>query len=240
MGISMAICETECKSALCKRPKENVLKVLAKDPSKYGDAAEFEISISIEDALKEFKDPDGFVKRNKIGSDVCTLYADRIKDPSDLAVLEKKMKRSYTGWVDVSKLKAADRSLLISNSQPEDRQTEWDMLSFEEMGAVCAKCELSWDKGRGCLGSFGPDNSALPGIAEKYGCKVTASVPKGVSSKRVYTKDDAAILSKEIPILRDALQKEGKLAVSRYSGVVDRLEAVARISVKEGCGFRFF
>ena len=239
MGISMAICETECKNALCKRSKENVLKVLAKDPARYGGAAEFDVSMPVEDAMKHFADPDGFMKRNKIGGDVCTLHLDRVKDDADRAVLEKVMERVYTGWIDLSEANDDVRASLLKDPNTE-RQTEWDSLSFEEMNEVCAKCKLSWDKGRGCLGSFGPDDSALPGIALKYGCKITASVPDGVSSKRVYTKDDALTLSEEIPILRDALAAEGKLAVRRYSGAVDRLDAVSRISISEGCGFRFF
>jgi hypothetical protein len=239
MGISMAICETECESALCRRSKENILKVLVKDPERYGDAAEFDVKMPIEDALKAFADPDGFLKRNRIGEDVCTLYIERVKDAADRAVLERIMIRSHTGWVDLSKVGGDVKAALVSGPS-EDRQTEWDTLSFDEMSDVCSKCKLSWDKGRGCLGSFGPDDSALPGIAAKYGCAITGSVPAGVSSKRVYTKDDAAVLSKEIPVLRDALAKEGKLAVRRYGGAVDRLEAVASISVEEKCGFRFF
>jgi len=239
MGISMAICETECRNALCKASKENVLKFLVKDPARYGDAAEYDISMPVEDALKCFADGGAFMKRNRIGDDVCTLYLDRVKDAADRAVLEKVMKRIYTGWIDVSKVSADVKATLLKDPNT-GIQTEWDSLSFEEMNEVCGKCKLSWDKGRGCLGSFGPDNSALPGIALKYGCKVTASVPAGVASNRVYTKDDAVALSKEIPVLRDALVAEGKLAVRRYSGVVDRLDAVAGISVSEGCGFRFF
>lgn len=238
MGISMAICETECKNALCRPSKLNVLKVLVKDPERYGDAAEYEITMPIEDVLRAFADPEGFRKRNRIGDDVCTLYIERVKDPADRAVLERIMVPHRTGWIDMSKA-GADAAKALAAGDTE-KQTEWDSLSFDEMNEVCAKCRLSWDKGRGCLGSFGPDDSALPGIASKYGCGVTASVPEGVSSKRIYTKDDALILSQEIPVLRDALVKEGKLAVRRYGGAVDRLEAVARISLDEGCGFRFF
>ncbi|MCL2143483.1 MAG: hypothetical protein FWH44_04415 [Methanomassiliicoccaceae archaeon] len=240
MSISMAICETECGNALCRRQKENVLKVLVRDPGNYGDAAEFDVIIALNDALRMFGDADGFVKRNKIGKDVCTLHYDMIRDDNDRSVLEKAMTRNFTGWVDVSKMNGADAKALISMSSPEDRQTEWDMLSFDEMGEVCKKCRLSWDKGRGCLGSFGPDNSALPEIASRHGCKITASVPAGVSAGRVYTKDDAVILCGEIAVLRNALAAEGKQAVHRYGGAVDRLEAVAKISAEEGCGFRFF
>ncbi|MDR0778263.1 MAG: hypothetical protein LBE48_02330 [Methanomassiliicoccaceae archaeon] len=240
MGISVAIYETECKSALCRSNKENVLRVLVKDPSKYGDAAEYERFLPIEDALKVFPDKDGFMKRNKIKEDVCTIYLDRLKDKEDRAALEKVTERTYTGWIEISKLTDNVGKGLITVSAPYDRQTEWDMLSFEEMNSVCAECKLSWDKGRGCIGSFGPDNSALPEIALKHGCKVTGSIPAGVAASRKYTKNDASELLKEIPILRNALETEGKLALKRYTGPVDRLEAVALISIEEGCGFRFF
>jgi hypothetical protein len=240
MSISMAICETECRNALCRHQKKSVLRVLAEDAASYGDAAEYEVFLSVEDAAKIFPDWEGFAKRNRIKDDACTIYLDRLKDDADRATFEKVTKRTYTGWVDLSKVDEDMKKKLIAGSLPEDRQTEWEMISFEEMAAVCSECKLSWDKGRGCIGSFGPDNSALPEIAAKYGCEVTASVPGGVSSRRVYTGDDALLLSKEITVLRDALEKEGKLALKRYSGAVDRLEVVAKISVEEGCGFRFF
>lgn len=240
MGISIAICETECENALCRPLKENVLMVLVKDAEKYGDAAEYEIFMAKDDVEKVFPDWEGFAERNKVNENVCDIYLNHLKDPSDRAALEKIMRRSYTGWVDLSKLNADDAKKLITGSPPENRQTEWDMLSFDEMGDMCAMCKLSWDKGKGCVGSFGPDNSALPAIAEKYGCTVTASIPEGVRSNRAYTKDDALKLSKEVSVLRNALEKEGKLAVRRYSGAVDRLDAVAKISAVEGCRFWFF
>ncbi|MCL1984548.1 MAG: hypothetical protein FWG58_04025 [Methanomassiliicoccaceae archaeon] len=240
MGICMAICETECGNALCASGKKNILKVLVKDPSGYGDASEYSVFLPIEDAAALFGDWDGFVKRNKIKDDICTIYTDRLKDKDDREIVERSAGRTYTGWVDLSKVDERTKKELISASAPEDMQTEWDMLSFDDMNRTCAECILSWDKGRGCIGSFGPDNGTLPDIAGRYGCVITASIPDGVSAKRRYTSGDAKALMKEIPILRDALAKEGKQAVRRYSGPVDRLEAVAGISIKEGCGFRFF
>jgi len=240
MSINMALCETECKSALCKRQKENVLKVLVTDPQRYGDAAEYELFLSVGKATDAFADKDGFVKRNRIREDAQTVYLDRLKDDGDRSVLEKVTERTYTGWIDLSKADDGVRNDLVINSLPENRFREWDLISFEEMNALCSECTLSWDKGRGCVGSFGPDNGRLPEIASNAGCAVTASVPDGVMRKRVYTKDDALIILSEIPVLRDALTADGKLAVRRYSGAVDRLEAVARISAEEGCGFFFF
>jgi hypothetical protein len=239
MSISMAICETECENASCRRYKESVLKVLVKDVSKYGEAAEYHLILLKEDAMELFQDWEGFLKRNRLRSDAGTIYLEQLKDDGDISVFGKNAARRYTGWVDLSKLDETAALSLISDSLPEDRLTEWDMLSFDDMAGICAECEVSWDKGRGCIGSFGPDDSALPAIAQRYGCKVIASIPDAVVSKRTYTKNDASDLLKEVDTLRASLKNEGKLAVSRYGGVLDRLEALARISVKEGCGFRF-
>jgi len=240
MGINMAICETECVNALCRERKGKVLKVLVKDPVAYGSAAEYEMFLPVEDALRHFNDKEDFRKRNRIREDTKVLYLDRLKCDEDRCTLEKVTVRTYTGWVDVSETCDETRCELISASLPEERQTEWEMTSFEETEEMCSRCTLSWDKGRGCIGSFGPDNGLLPEIARKADCNVTASVPEGARSKRIYTKEDAEVLLREIPVLRDALEKDGKLAVRRYSGPVDRLEAVASISVKENCGFFFF
>jgi len=239
MSISMAICETECENASCGRYKRNVLKVLVKDITKYQDAAEYHLLLLKEDAMELFPDWDEFLKRNKMSADTETVYLDHLRSDEDISVFEKKAAKRYTGWIEMSKLEGGAEEDVVAGSLPEDRLTEWDMLSFDDMDRICKECELSWDKGRGCIGAFGPDNSALPGIAQRYGCKVTASVPDAVRSKRIYTKNDATELLKEIGILRTALPKEGKLAVSRYSGALDRLEALAHASLKGGCGFRF-
>ena len=240
MGISMAIYEIECKNALCASRKKSILKVLVKEPSLYGDASEYSVFLPMEEAGEMFGNMDDFIKRNKIKDDVCTIYLDRLKDENDRKIMERSVERTYTGWIDLSKVDDGTKKELISGSAPEDTQTEWDMVSFDEMNETCAECKLSWDKGRGCIGSFGPDNGTLPDIAARYGCEITASVPDGVSKKRRYTPDDAKILSEEIAVLRSALEKEGKQAARRYGGPVDRLEAVAKISMEEGCGFRFF
>ena len=67
-----------------------------------------------------------------------------------------------------------------------------------------------------------------------------ASVPEGAASGRIYTPEEAKALAGEVERLTAALPEEGKNAVRRYSGPVERLGLVASISVKEGCGFYFF
>ena len=114
------------------------------------------------------------------------------------------------------------------------------MLDFDGMNEMCASCPLSWDKGRGCIGTFGPDNSQLPEIAERRGCKIIASVPEGAKDGKIYTPEEAKIMAEEVRLLQEVLPEEGKMAVRRYSGPLERLGAVADISSKEGCGFYFF
>jgi hypothetical protein len=145
-----------------------------------------------------------------------------------------------TGWVSTADMDDGMTMKAIANSKEENRLTGWDMLTFDEMNETCSSCPLSWDKGRGCIGSFGPDNSALPETAAKYGCSVTASVPDSAAVRRIYRPEDASKLIEEVSILENALPNEGKVYVRRYAGVLGRLKAVAEISVREGCGFYFF
>ena len=81
-------------------------------------------------------------------------------------------------------------------------------------------------------GCFSTDSVDYP----TYGQKAAQAVAEG---KR-FTSEDAEELLREVEVLREALPAEGKMMVRRYSGPVDRMEAVARISKSEGCGFYFF
>ena len=60
------------------------------------------------------------------------------------------------------------------------------------------------------------------------------------SRQKRFSPEDAKNLKKEVEILTAALPEEGKVYVRRYGGVLERLDAVADICVKEGCGFVFF
>ena len=84
------------------------------------------------------------------------------------------------------------------------------------------------------------NNSLLPQIAEKHDCRIIASALKNSEEQRKFTPDDAKELLKEVEILKVALPEEGKMYVRRYSGPLERLESLANVSVKEGCGFLFF
>ncbi|MCL2145890.1 MAG: hypothetical protein FWH45_01765 [Methanomassiliicoccaceae archaeon] len=196
--------------------------------------------VSLEDARSLVDDWDAFLKRNRINAETDAIYMDKLKNDPDIKLLGPKAVRTSTGWVDMDKVSASDKEKVLAASKKENRLSGWDMLSFDEMNEMCLKCKLSWDKGRGCIGSFGPNDSLLPGIAEKRGCKIVASVPEGAQSGRIYTPEDAKILLKEIEILTKALPEEGKMMVRRYGGPLERMNAVANISVSEGCGFYFF
>ena len=240
MGISIAICEKDAPSAPCAKLKKEIRKLLVSDHSQFGDAAEYDEIVTLEDARALFPDYEAFMKRNRINDETDAIYMEKIKKDDDLAKLRPKAVKRYTGWVDASKLDAAGLEKALALSDPNNRITGWDQVDFDEANAICAACPLSWDKGRGCIGSFGPDNSELPQIAARRGCEIVASAPEGAASGRIYSSEEAKKLAEEVKILTAALPEEGKNAVRRYSGPVERLGLVADISIREGCGFFFF
>lgn len=240
MGINIGICETEAPSAPCRELRANIVKVHLDDPTGYEQYMERDVKVDLETARQAVGDWDAFIKRNRINPDTDAIYIDKVKKEEDRAVLEPLSESVCTGWIATEGLPGDVKDKVISKASPEDRLTGWDMLSFDEMNEMCANCPLSWDKGRGCIGAFGPDNSLLPEIAGRHGCGIVASVPDAVKEGRRFTSEDAKELLREVEVLRAALPEEGKMMVRRYSGPVDRMEAVAKISVSEGCGFFFF
>lgn len=240
MGINIGICETEAPSAPCRELRANIVKVHLDDPTGYEQYMERDVKVDLETARQAVGDWEAFIKRNRINPDTDAIYIDKVKKEEDRAVLEPLSESVCTGWITTEGLPGDVKDEVISKASPEDRLTGWDMLSFDEMNEMCTNCPLSWDKGRGCIGAFGPDNSLLPEIAGRHGCGIVASVPDAVKEGRRFTPEDAKELLREVEVLRAALPEEGKMMVRRYSGPVDRMEAVAKISVSEGCGFFFF
>ena len=240
MGINIGICETEAPSAPCGELRGNIVKVHLEDPSGFEEHMEYDVRVDLETAKEAVGDWDAFIKRNRINPETDAVYMDKVKKDDDRALLEPLAQRVCTGWIVVEGLPEDVRRQVLEKSGSEDRLTGWDMLSFDEMNEMCANCPLSWDKGRGCIGAFGPDNSLLPEIAGRHGCPIVASVPDAVKEGKRFTSEDAEELLREVAVLREALPEEGKMMVRRYSGPVDRMEAVAKISVSEGCGFFFF
>ena len=240
MGINIGICETEAPSAPCRELRGNIVKVHLEDPSGFEEHMEYDVRVDLEAAKEAVGDWDAFIKRNRINPETDAVYMDKVKKDDDRALLEPLAQRVCTGWIVVEGLPEDVRGQVLERAGSEDRLTGWDMLSFDEMNEMCANCPLSWDKGRGCIGAFGPDNSLLPEIARRHGCPIVASVPDAVREGKRFTSEDAEELLREVAVLREALPEEGKMMVRRYSGPVDRMEAVAKISVSEGCGFFFF
>ena len=240
MGISIAICELESKNALCRECKGTLYKVLVEDVTGLEDICEVDEYVTLEKAKELFPDWDGFVKRNRIAEDVDAIYMVKVKKDEDRAVLAPFVQRKYTGWVALEGLSGDRREEVISRSKPENRITGWDRLEFDEMNDMCARCKLSWDKGRGCMGAFGPTTSKLPEVAGRRGCPIVASVVESSEEQKRFSAEDAEELKREVGVLRAALPEEGKVYVSRYGGVLDRLEAVADVCISEGCGFVFF
>ncbi|HUT26568.1 MAG TPA: hypothetical protein VMW85_00775 [Methanomassiliicoccales archaeon] len=240
MGVSIAICEVDSDSALCKVGKSTLLKVNLKDVAGFEDVAEFDLVVPISQAkLVMGDDWEAFLKRNRLDPEMETLYLDKIKQDADKQRLVAESQKLYTGWIPVDKVSPERMSALMERSGKDDRLTAWDMLSFDEMGAACAKCVLSWDEGRGCMGTFGPENSALPEIAKKNGCTIIASVPSSVGSKKLFSAEEAAKLLEEVKLLREKLPDEGKMMVRRYSGVLDRLEKMGNVCVTSRSRFYF-
>jgi len=240
MGISMAICELDSDSSSCKKAKTNILKVHLPDISGYEACSDFDVMVPVEEAKKAFgSDFEGFVKRNRLDAEAESYLFEKVKNDADKAKLSPVSKKVYNGWILMDKADASQKQKLLQIADPDERFTAWDALSFDEMGTACKNCPLSWDEGRGCIGTFGPENSQLPEIAKKNGLAIVASIPDAVKSKKKFNVEDAKSLLEEVKVLREKLPAEGKMAVRRYSGVVDRLEKMANISVKYNVRFYF-
>lgn len=240
MGINIGICEMEARSAPCRDLRSKLVKVHVDSTEGLEDVLEYDEVVGLEDAKAAVGDWEAFIKRNRINPETDAVYMDKVKKDDDAAALRPLAKRVPTGWVVMEGLADDMRDRVLSVAGEDDRLTGWDLLSFDEMNEMCAGCPLSWDKGRGCIGAFGPDNSLLPEIASRHGCPIVASVPEAAKEGRRFSPEDAEELLREVDVLRSALPEEGKMMVRRYSGPVDRMEAVARISASEGCGFYFF
>ena len=240
MGINIGICELEAENAKCRPYKQRIVKVHVNDVAGFEEAADVDEFVTLEDAKAIFPDFESFIKRNRINAESDAIYIEKVKVDEDIEKLKVKVQRRYTGWLRMDDLDDQKKAKALELSNPEDRLTGWDMVDFEAMNGMCASCPLSWDKGRGCIGAFGPDNSLLPQVAEKRNCRIVASAPVSAKEQKRFSPEEAEELLKEIEILRAALPEEGKLYVKRYTGPLDRMEAVGKACVSEKCGFFFF
>lgn len=240
MGINIGIIEIEAENALCREMRLDIRKARVDDVRGFEDISESDRIVTLEKARELFPDWEQFTGRNRIGADADAVYLEKIRDAGDIALLAPFSGLRHTGWVPLEGLSPERREAVLSASAPENRLTGWDLIGFDEMKDICGRCRLSWDKGRGCIGTFGPDNSLLPEIAGRHGCPFVASVPEAAAAGRIFTPEDALTLLEEVERLTKVLPSEGKMMVRRYSGPLERLGAVGRISSEEGCGFHFF
>ena len=240
MSYNIGIDEMNAPSAPCRELRAKLVKVHVEDTSGLEDILEYDSVVDLGKAQEAVGDWDAFLKRNRINTETDAVYMDKVKKEDDRKLLEPLAERICTGWIIMEGLSEEDRERALSRAGPDDRLTGWDELSFDEMNDMCANCPLSWDKGRGCIGAFGPDNSLLPEIAGRHNCPIVASVPQSAKDGKRFTSEDAKELLREVEVLKEALPIEGKMMVRRYSGPVERMEAVAKISISEGCGFFFF
>lgn len=240
MGIIMAICELETKNALCKELKQQLIKIHLPSVDGYENLAEFDWVVDLAPARKTIGDWESFIKRNRLTDDVQAIYLDKLKKDEDIVLLKPLAEKRYNGWIDMQGLSEDERVPLINRSQSENRVTGWDMLSFDELNDTCSRCTLSWDKKRGCIGAFGPENSLLPEIASRRSCPIIASVFDGVRDHRRYTPIEAQSLIEEVDKLKLEMPEEGKMMVRRYEGPLERMKAMAEVCASEGCHFHFF
>lgn len=235
--VEMAANEMEAVDAPCRSLKLTLQKVMVAKTD-FMEFQEYYEGVSPEDAQSVIEDFEGFLKRNKFTSKNSVFLAEKIKDEGDLEKLKPVIKKYYTGWVDITKLNEEDRKAVLANCSEFDRLNAWDLLSFEESDQACANCPLSWNKGK-CIGTFGPATSSLPAIAEKYDCPIVASAIVFQKEKKKLSVEDAKELLRETEVLKEALPNEGKMAVHRYSGPVERMNALATACIKANCGFFF-
>jgi hypothetical protein len=240
MGISMAICELDSVNSLCKNDKETIIK--ARLPSVKGleACADYDETVMTADAKKVFaSDWEGFLKRNRLDEDKESFLLEKIKKEEDAAKLRPVAKKVYTGWVVLAKMSPAQAQEAQRTAGPDNLLTKWDTVPLDETNVICGKCPMSWDKGRGCIGSFGPETSQLPEIAKKHGLAIVARVPELAASREKLSAADAKKLADECRVLKDKLEAEGKGPARRYGGVVERMELMADLCAKNGMRLYF-
>lgn len=240
MGISIAICELDSDESLCKEGKLSILKARLDNVSGYEACADYDEVVSAADAEKAMGgDWDAFLKRNRLDAEKESFLLGKIKNEEDAAKLRGVASKEYSGWIDLSCL-SPEQAKAVKNKAGEDNlMSQWNTIPLDETNAICGKCVMSWDKGRGCLGNFGPENSQLPEIAAKHNCAIVASVPELAKSGKKLTPEEAKQLSAECKVLREKLPEEGKSPARRYGGVVDRLEIVADLCASKGVRLYF-
>ena len=238
----MAITELESSKSLCRDKKRTMARAYVKDPEKWADLVEVDRVVDLKKAGAELE-PDkleGILKKSRAKVEGDEVYLEKIKEPADQTTLEPFVREVKTNWIAMSKVPDARRSAVLEAAVSEDSVTEWDLLEFDEMYETCAKCALSWDNKKGCVGNFGPSTSPIPDLAKKFKLNILAKVEELASKKEILTSEDAAKLLEETKVLREKTPAEGKMMVRRIEGTLNRLEAMAGCSKEYDVGFYFF
>jgi len=238
----MAITELDSDKALCKGKKLSTVKVFIEDPARWEKYVEVDRMVDLKKATEKLGQEkiDAFLKKSRLKVEGDEFYLEKVKDESDRKMFQPFVKEVKTKWILVEKVPSAERKDLVSAAKKENTVTDWDMLEFDEMYATCAKCGMSWDNKKGCVGNFGPSGSPVPELAKKYGLKLLAGVNELAEAKKVLSPDEAEILLKEVKVLREKSPAEGKMIVRRIEGTLNRLEAMANCSKDFKVGFYFF
>ncbi|OGS45115.1 MAG: hypothetical protein A3K76_05980 [Euryarchaeota archaeon RBG_13_57_23] len=242
MGLNMAITELDSDKALCKGKKLSTVKVFLEDPSRWEKHVEVDRIVDLKKATENLGQEkiDAFLKKSRLKVEGDELFLEKVKDESDRKMFQPFVKEVKTKWILVEKVPSAERKDLVSAAKKENTVTEWDMLEFEEMYATCAKCGMSWDNKKGCVGNFGPSGSPVPELAKKYGLKLLAGVNELAESKKIMSRNDADELLREVKVLREKSPAEGKMIVRRIEGTLNRLESMANCAKDFKVGFYFF
>ena len=243
MGLNMAITELDSEKALCRKKKMTVAKVKLSDPGQFDQYVEVERKIEIPKATEKLGQTkmDEIFKRSRLRAvEVEEMSVEKIKDPADQKTLAPFMKEIKTGWIQMEKVPAEKRKAIETAAAKDDSVTEWDLVEFDDMYATCAKCEMSWDNKKGCVGNFGPSGSPVPELARKYGLNILAKVDDLGAKKTMLTSKDAEKLLEEVKVIRERSPAEGKLIVRRIEGTLNRLESMAKCARDFGVGFYFF
>lgn len=240
MSVTMFIKETESDKSLCREKKGTNAQYNLKEMGKFKQYCErkYFIDLAAAEAKLGKEKITEIKKRNKLRG-AGEIKAEKVKEKADLETLKPFTREEITTWVNIVDLPKGVSAEIMASGLVSDIMTAWDMIDFEEMGLICGKCALSWDKGRGCVATLMAGDSPMPEIARKAGLTFIASIPKYAEDKTVFDGAKAKELLKEIEKLKPAVEKEGKQMAHRLSGVIERMESMAKACAENNVKFYF-
>ena len=238
----MAITELESDKALCRTKKLKLAKVFVDDPAKWADLVEVDQVVNLKKAATKLGKAklDEILKKSRLAPEGDEIFLEKIKDEADQKALAPIADKVKTNWIVLDKVPAGRKKEVIESANKPNSVTEWDLVEFDDMYATCAKCGLSWDNKKGCVGNFGPSGSPVPELAKKFGLSLLSKVNELGEKKTVLTPADADKLLKEVKALREKMPAEGKMMVRRTEGTLNRLESMAKCAKEYEVGFYFF